>query len=123
MQVSMRYRKYGFKIFSVPRRMLWRCCTTCPISRKCGAAALDRHWSVVRTNQAAPRFFGSFVDLEARPKPRNLLVLMFDQAGMRPFVEEWEKVAAGLLHDSPHHYQCTVHHHPEVLARMKKLGI
>src|SRR5246127_13101 len=97
MQVSMRYRKYGFKIFSVPKRMLWRCCTTCPISRKCGAAALDRHWSVVRTNQAAPRFFGSFVDLEARPKPRNLLVLMFDPAGMRPFVEEWEKVAAGLL--------------------------
>jgi hypothetical protein len=52
---------------------------------------------VLRTNEAAPRFFGSFVDLEARPKPRNLLDLMFDPAGMRPFVEEWEKVAAGLL--------------------------
>src|SRR6202789_4208362 len=61
------------------------------------ALVLDRHWNVVRTNQAAPRFFGSFVDLEARPKPRNLLDLMFDPAGMRPFVEEWEKVAAGLL--------------------------
>jgi hypothetical protein len=58
---------------------------------------LDRHWNVVRTNKAAPQFFGSFVDLEARPKPRNLLDLMFDPAGMRPFVEEWEKVAAGLL--------------------------
>jgi transcriptional regulator with XRE-family HTH domain len=61
------------------------------------AIVLDRHWNVVRTNQAAPRFFGSFVDLEARPKPRNLLDLMFDPAGMRPFVEEWETVAAGLL--------------------------
>ena len=61
------------------------------------AIVLDRHWNVVRTNEAAPRFFGSFVDLEARPKPRNLLDLMFDPAGMRPFVEEWEKVAAGLL--------------------------
>ena len=40
---------------------------------------------------------GSFIDLEARPKPRNLLDLMFDPAGLRPFVEEWEKVAAGLL--------------------------
>jgi hypothetical protein len=30
-------------------------------------------------------------------KPRNLLDLMFDPAGMRPFVEEWESVAAGLL--------------------------
>ena len=61
------------------------------------ALVLDRYWNVVRTNKAAPQFFGSFVDLEARPKPRNLLDLMFDPAGMRPFVEEWEKVAAGLL--------------------------
>jgi transcriptional regulator with XRE-family HTH domain len=61
------------------------------------ALVLDRYWNVIRTNQAAPRFFGSFVDLESRPKPRNLLDLMFDPAGMRPFVEEWEKVAAGLL--------------------------
>ena len=61
------------------------------------ALVLDRYWNVVRTNGAAPRFFGSFVDLEKRPKPRNLLDLMFDPAGMRPFVEEWEMVAAGLL--------------------------
>jgi len=61
------------------------------------ALVLDRHWNVIRTNEAAPRFFGSFVDLEARPKPRNLLDLMFDPEGMRPFVEAWEMVAAGLL--------------------------
>src|ERR1700722_2408327 len=61
------------------------------------ALVLDRHWNVVRTNEAALRFFSSFVDLEMRPKPRNLLDLMFDPAGMRPFVEDWERVAAGLL--------------------------
>ena len=61
------------------------------------ALVLDRYWNVIRTNEAAPRFFGSFVDLDKRPKPRNLLDLMFDPAGMRPFVEEWEMVAAGLL--------------------------
>ena len=61
------------------------------------ALVLDRNWYVIRTNEAAPRFFGSFLDLEKRPKPRNLLDLMFDPAGMRPFVEEWEKVAVGLL--------------------------
>jgi transcriptional regulator with XRE-family HTH domain len=61
------------------------------------ALVLDRYWNVIRTNKAAPQFFGSFVDLDARPKPRNLLDLMFDPGGMRPFVEEWEKVAAGLL--------------------------
>ncbi len=61
------------------------------------ALVLDRYWFVVRTNQATPRFFGSFIDLEKRPKPRNLLDLMFDPNGMRPFVEDWERVAAGLL--------------------------
>jgi transcriptional regulator with XRE-family HTH domain len=61
------------------------------------ALVLDRYWNVIRTNKAAPRFFGSFVDLEARPRPRNLLDLMFDPAGMRPFVENWGVVAAGLL--------------------------
>lgn len=61
------------------------------------ALVLDRYWNIIRTNQAAPQFFGSFIDLKARPKPRNLLDLMLDPAGMRPFVEEWEKVAAGLL--------------------------
>ena len=61
------------------------------------ALVLDRYWNVMRTNKAAPRFFGSFVDLEARKKPRNLLDLMLDPSGIRPFVEEWETVAAGLL--------------------------
>jgi hypothetical protein len=58
---------------------------------------LDRYWNVIKTNEAAPRFFGSFIDLQARQRPRNLLDLMFDPAGMRPFVEDWEIVAAGLL--------------------------
>jgi transcriptional regulator with XRE-family HTH domain len=61
------------------------------------ALVLDRYWNVVLANEAAPRFFESFIDLEKWPKPRNLLKLMFDPAGLRPFVEEWEKVAAGLL--------------------------
>jgi transcriptional regulator with XRE-family HTH domain len=61
------------------------------------ALVMDRYWNVVRTNEAAPRFFGSFIDLSARKRPRNLLDLMFDPAGMRPFVENWEEVAAALL--------------------------
>ena len=61
------------------------------------ALVMDRYWNVIRTNEAAPRFFGSFIDLEARPRPRNLLDLICDPAGMRPFIEKWEEVAAGLL--------------------------
>lgn len=61
------------------------------------ALVLDRYWNVLKTNEAAPGFFGAFMDLSLRPRPRNLLHLMFDPEGMRPFIESWEDVAAGLL--------------------------
>jgi transcriptional regulator with XRE-family HTH domain len=61
------------------------------------AIVMDRYWNVLKTNDAAPRFFNSFIDLSKRPKPRNLLDLMFDPDGMRPFIENWDEVASGLL--------------------------
>jgi transcriptional regulator with XRE-family HTH domain len=61
------------------------------------ALVLDRHWNVIMTNQSAPRFFSGFVDLEAREKPRNMLHLMFDPKGLRPFVANWEEVAQSLI--------------------------
>ena len=61
------------------------------------AIVMDRYWDVVLTNDAAPRFFGRFVDLSARPAPRNMLHLMFDPDGMRPYVANWESVAQSLL--------------------------
>jgi transcriptional regulator with XRE-family HTH domain len=61
------------------------------------AIVMDRHWNVLMTNDAAPRLFGCFIDMAARPQPRNLLHLMFDPAGMRPFVANWPATARGLL--------------------------
>jgi transcriptional regulator with XRE-family HTH domain len=61
------------------------------------AVVMDRYWNVLMTNDAAPRFFNSFIDLAARPMPRNLLHLMFDPAGMRPFISNWDDAAKGLL--------------------------
>jgi transcriptional regulator with XRE-family HTH domain len=61
------------------------------------ALVMDRHWNVLMTNEAAPKFFGQFVDLGRWPKPRNLLRLMFDPQGLRPFVANWDAVAASLL--------------------------
>ena len=61
------------------------------------AVVMDRYWNILKTNQAAPRFFGSFLDLSSRKGPRNILHLMFDPDGMRPFIEDWEEVASGLL--------------------------
>ena len=61
------------------------------------ALVMDSHWNVLMTNEAAPKFFGQFVDLARYPKPRNLLRLMFDPQGLRPFVANWEAVAASLF--------------------------
>jgi transcriptional regulator with XRE-family HTH domain len=61
------------------------------------ALVMDRYWNVLMTNQAAPRFFGRFCDLSARPSPRNMLELMFDPAGLRPFIADFPAVAESLI--------------------------
>jgi transcriptional regulator with XRE-family HTH domain len=61
------------------------------------AVVMDRYWNVTIANDAAPRFFNCFVNMAARKPPRNLLHLMFDPKGMRPYIANWEEVAAGLF--------------------------
>ena len=61
------------------------------------ALVMDRHWNVLMTNDSAPRLFGSFIDLARYPKPRNLLRMMFDPQGLRPYVANWHQVAASLF--------------------------
>ena len=57
------------------------------------AIVMDRRWDVLMSNEAAPRFFNHFIDLAAREGPRNMLHLIFDPRGMRPFVADWDSVA------------------------------
>ncbi|WP_284322072.1 helix-turn-helix domain-containing protein [Dyella acidisoli] len=61
------------------------------------AIVMDRYWNVLTTNASSPRFFGSFIDIAARKEPRNMLHLLFDPDGMRPFVVDWETVARSLI--------------------------
>ena len=61
------------------------------------AVVVDRYWNVLLANEHTPRFFNEFIDLEARPKPRNFMHLMFDPAGMRPFIANWAEVAGSLI--------------------------
>jgi transcriptional regulator with XRE-family HTH domain len=61
------------------------------------AIVMDRYWNVLLTNDAAPRFFSCFIDMSARPSPRNMLHLMFDPSGMRPFIANWEALARALI--------------------------
>ena len=61
------------------------------------AVVMDRHWSVLMANDAATGFFNRFVDLSRRGTPRNLLHLMFDPEGMRPFIANWDDVGKSLI--------------------------
>jgi transcriptional regulator with XRE-family HTH domain len=61
------------------------------------ALVLDRQWNVLQANAAAPRLFGRFADLDAWPRPRNLLQLLLDPAALRPAMHDWPALAAALL--------------------------
>ncbi len=62
------------------------------------AVVMNRHWDVVRTNEAAARFFGFLLGDRASGSPANVLRMMFDPGAVRPFVANWEEVAASLMH-------------------------
>ena len=61
------------------------------------AMVMDRYWNVLMTNESTPRFFNCFIDMSAREGPRNMLHLVFDPEGMRPFVLHWETVSKSLI--------------------------
>jgi hypothetical protein len=71
-----------------------------------GAAALDRHWNVVMVNEGYAAFIEALLgpgtprlpSLTLIPAPRpNALRLLFDPAGLRPHVANWEVVAREIL--------------------------
>jgi len=61
------------------------------------AIVMDRYWNILLANDDTPRFFGCFIDMSLHPKPRNMLHLIFDPNGMRPFVANWAKTAQSLI--------------------------
>jgi hypothetical protein len=58
---------------------------------------MDRYWNVVLANEAAKRLLGSFIPLDRWPRPRNILHMIFDPEGLRPFVEDWDRFSASML--------------------------
>jgi transcriptional regulator with XRE-family HTH domain len=61
------------------------------------ALVMDRYWNVLLTNESTPRFFNRFIDMSQRTDLRHVLHLKFDPKSVRPFVENWEKVASSLI--------------------------
>jgi transcriptional regulator with XRE-family HTH domain len=60
------------------------------------AVVMDRHWNILSSNTAADRFFGQLLAVPGS-LPANIVRLMFDPAGLRPYVANWESVAEALV--------------------------
>lgn len=61
------------------------------------AVVMDRHWNLLRQNQAAARFFTQLLGNRASSGPANVLRLVFAHDGLRPWLANWSEVAGGLL--------------------------
>lgn len=60
------------------------------------AVVMNRHWDILATNRGAARFFAHLLGRSAGG-PANVLRMMFDPRGLRPFVANWEQTAEALL--------------------------
>lgn len=57
---------------------------------------LDRHWNTLRMNAGAKRFLALFPGCDSGT-PHNGVRLVFDPQGLRPFIENWDVVAARII--------------------------
>jgi transcriptional regulator with XRE-family HTH domain len=60
------------------------------------AIVMSRSWDILQANQAALRFFGMLLGRKATGSG-NVLRLMFDPKGLRPYVANWDAVAGALI--------------------------
>ena len=61
------------------------------------AVVMNRRWDILAPNDAARRFFTMLLGAERAAKPANLVRMMFDPEGVRPFVVNWESTAEALI--------------------------
>jgi transcriptional regulator with XRE-family HTH domain len=56
----------------------------------------DRYWNTLRMNSGTKHFLGRFPICDS-VKPHNGVRLVFHPKGLRPFIENWESVAARII--------------------------
>jgi transcriptional regulator with XRE-family HTH domain len=67
------------------------------------AIVIDRYWNLLLTNQGAARLLSTFIDPDKLQSlfciegKINLMRVVFDHQGLRPFIVNWEEVARHLL--------------------------
>ncbi len=70
------------------------------------AIVVDRYWNLLLTNQGAARLLSTFIDSDKLQSlfcidgKINLMRVVFDPQGLRPFIANWEEVAGHLLQRS-----------------------
>lgn len=57
---------------------------------------VDRYWNTLKMNAGAKRFFALFRGCDSAT-PHNGVRLVFHPQGLRPFIENWESVAARII--------------------------
>ena len=57
---------------------------------------VDRYWNTLKMNAGAKRFFALFPGCDS-VTPHNGVRLVFHPLGLRPFIENWESVAARII--------------------------
>jgi transcriptional regulator with XRE-family HTH domain len=57
---------------------------------------LDRHWNTLQMNAGARRFLSLFPGCDSG-SPHNGVRLVFQPEGLRPFIENWEVIAAAII--------------------------
>jgi hypothetical protein len=60
---------------------------------------LDRHWNILKTNEAMGRVMGLFLEPGAIESlgPPNAMRLSYHPQALRPFIANWEAVAAAFI--------------------------
>ncbi len=63
------------------------------------AVVMNRSWDIVTANKAAQQLFSLLLQgsPEANDEPANVLRLVFDAHGLRPWIRNWEEVANALV--------------------------
>src|SRR5258708_37122273 len=79
------------------------------------AVVMDRHWNVATANSAADAFLGWLLSEREAGGSANVIRLMFDPQGLRPFVANWEAAAEALI-QRIHRAAVGGDPHPETLA-------
>ncbi|TDT37702.1 DNA-binding XRE family transcriptional regulator [Halospina denitrificans] len=62
------------------------------------ALVMDSHWNILRANQAQEIIMGMLLPASYRTRSRlNVMELIFDPEGLRPFIQNWDELASLFL--------------------------